>query len=113
MNYNLRHYIHYIISIYLVFGGLSNNLFYTKMHFYVTLFVILHWITNKGQCFLAEQDYDTQDSPNGYTEHILSFLNISVNKGNLMIIGWMSVIIPCFYSLYKLNSANIHPYLLF
>lgn len=110
----LRHYIHYIISIYLVFGGLfTNNVIYLKIHFYVTLLTIIHWITNKGQCFLTETDYDSNDEPNGYTKHLLSLMNISPSSTNLMIIGWLSVILPCIYTLYKLNNINIHPYLLF
>lgn len=111
--HDLRHYIHYIISVYLVFGGLfTSNVLYLKIHFYVTFFVIIHWITNKGMCFLAKDDYDSKSNPNGYTKHILSFLNISPSQNNLMVIGWLSVILPCCYTLYKLNSLDIHPYLL-
>lgn len=110
---NIRHYIHYIISIYLVFGGLlTNNSYYTKLHFYVTFFVMIHWLTNNGQCFLSQQDYDTSTEPNGYSKHLLSSLKISLSSLQLNLISWGSVLIPCLYSLYRLNIHNIHPYLL-
>lgn len=110
--YIFRHYLHYIISIYLVFGGiLTNNIDYIKLHFYVTLFVLIHWFTNDGQCFLSEIDYDKNTKPYAYTEHILNKLGINPSEDILHIIGYGSMMVPCFYSLYRLNSMGVRPYL--
>lgn len=110
---DIRHYIHYIITVYLLFGGiLTDNLYYIQIHFYVTLFTVIHWLTNNGQCFISEMDYDTKEEPNGYTKHILEKLGINTDKQTIQIIAYGSILIPCLYSLYKLNKAGIRPYLI-
>lgn len=110
---DIRHYIHYIITIYLLFGGmLTNNLYYVQIHFYVTFLTVLHWLTNNGQCFISQMDYDETQEPNGYTKHILEKLGLKTDKQTVKIIAYGSILIPCFYSLYKLNQNSIRPYLI-
>jgi hypothetical protein len=57
-------------------------------------------------------DYDTKEEPNGYTKHILEKLGINTDKQTIQIIAYGSILIPCLYSLYKLNKAGIRPYLI-
>lgn len=112
-NSTFRHYIHYIISIYLVFGGvLTNDKTLLYIHFYVTFLTVIHWFTNNGQCFLSEMDYDVKEEPNGYTKHLLEKMGIPYTKGFLIFMGYASVLVPCLYSLYKLNKMDIRPYLI-
>lgn len=109
---DIRHYLHYLITVYLLFGGIvTNNLYYVKIHFYVTFFTLVHWLTNNGQCFISQMDYDDKKEPNGYTKHILDNLSIKTTPTMLRIISYLSILIPCFYSLYKLNKSGIRPYL--
>jgi hypothetical protein len=109
---DIRHYLHYIITIYLLFGGiLTNNLYYINIHFYVTFFTVIHWLTNNGQCFISEMDYDKTE-PNGYTKHLLEKLGLASNQKTVQLIAYGSVLIPCFYSLYKLNRSGVRPYLI-
>lgn len=98
-----RHNIHYIISIYLVFGGIiTNNIILLYIHFLITLFTILHWFLNNGKCFLTEMDYNTDEEPNAYTKHVLDIFKIPYNDLILDIMGYASVVVPCLYSLYKI-----------
>lgn len=106
---NLIHYIHYIISFYIIFGGvITKNLTYVKIHFFVTFFIFIHWITNDGQCFLSEIDYDKNTEPNGYTKHLLSLVGIHITPEQLKVIGWLSIILPCLYSFYLLKRSGIN-----
>jgi hypothetical protein len=105
--YTFRHYLHYIISFYLIFGGIiTDNIDYIRIHFYVTLFVLIHWLTNDGQCFLSEMDYDKNEKPNAYTDHLLGIFGIKSTPEISNFIGYATVIIPCLYSLYRLNSMD-------
>lgn len=78
----------------------------------MTLGVIIHWLTNDGQCFLSEMDYDKNEEPNGYTKHMLEKIGITMDAQSMTIVSHLIVLIPCLYSLYKLNQMNIHPYLI-
>lgn len=119
MSSQIRHYVHYVISFYILFGGLlfsgiltkGMNLNMVRMHFLITLLVIIHWLTNNGNCVLSEMDYDTDDDANGYIAHILSVFGINGTKEQLKIAGWLGGIIPCLISLYiiKYNHENLFP----
>lgn len=107
MNKLFRNIIHYIITIYILIGGLiSNNCISLYIHFCFCILVILHWLTNNNKCFLSEYDYDDSD---GYTKSILNFFNIDVSKYDnpyliTNIIAYSIVIIPLLFTLYKLNK---------
>jgi hypothetical protein len=106
---NLRHYIHYIISFYIIFGGvITKNLNYVKIHFFVTFLIFIHWVTNDGQCFLSEMDYDKNVEPNGYMKHLLASVGIHVTPEQLNMVGWSSIILPCLYSFYILKQHDIN-----
>jgi hypothetical protein len=95
--------IHYIITIFLIFGSFfSKNKIYLKTHFFINMMVILHWFTNNNKCFLSEQTYGEED-PQGYTKHLLSYINIEANDYNANILAYSSVILPSLYSLYLSN----------
>ena len=42
--------IHYIISLFIVFGFLFNNSNMLKIHLIFNIIVILHWLTNNNKC---------------------------------------------------------------
>lgn len=109
-----RHYLHYLISLYLVFGGVfTSDLYFVKIHFYVTFLTLIHWLTNNGQCFLSQMDYNENEEPNGYTVHMLNKIGITnPSKTVKQMCGYGSVLIPCLYSLYKLNANGVRPYLI-
>jgi hypothetical protein len=94
--------IHYIISIFIMFGSFfSKNKKYLKFHFFFNLMVIAHWYTNNNKCFLSD-DYGDED-PQGYTKHLLSFLHIEATDSNANLISYLSVIIPASISLFRLK----------
>lgn len=104
-----RHYLHYLITVYLVFGGVfTSNLYFIRMHFYVTFLTLIHWFTNNGQCFLSQMDYDETKEPYGYTVHILNKFGIdNPSKTVKQMCGYGGVLIPCLYSLYRLNANGV------
>lgn len=99
-----RTFLHYIISIYIVFGGIIFN--HCQGIYYHILFnsiVILHWLTNNNKCFLTEYDYE---NGKGYTISILNKFGFNLDPKNTKlsnIISYMTTLIPLYYSytLYK------------
>jgi hypothetical protein len=111
MEKNIRDNIHYLITLFLFFGGIiSNNCKMLQIHAIFCILVIFHWITNNNKCFLSEYDYK---DGNGYTMHILNYLGINIKQENnellLNIIAYSSVLIPLLFSYNKIlkNCKNI------
>ena len=107
MDKSYRHYIHYIISFYILFGGvITNNILFIKIHAYTLILILLHWLTNNGRCFLGEIDYKYEKS--GYTKHLLEKIGIYTNEKIAMYIGYLALIVPTLYSLHKLSIRGIN-----
>lgn len=106
MNKYTRTFIHYIISIFIVFGGLIfNHCNGLKIHMIFNIIVILHWITNNNKCFLTEYDYENGD---GYTIGILNKFGFGLDEKNIVlsnVISYLTTIIPLYYS-YKAYIKN-------
>jgi hypothetical protein len=107
----IRHYLHYVISLYIVFGGVvAKYVFgsdkFVYIHIYVLAGILLHWLTNNGKCFLSQYDYSDNDKEckdckdTSYTRHLME----SVGLGGLNISGKLmsrlATMIPMLYSIY-------------
>lgn len=102
---DIRHYLHHVISIYVILGGLITyfyfkNCKYIVYHMYFCGFIILHWITNNNKCCLSEYDYNDDDA---YTFHVLEKFGINIKPGDPLrnIIPYLTILIPMYIS-YKL-----------
>lgn len=78
----IRHYLHYVISLYIVFGGVAAKYVFGSdkfvyNHVYVLTGILLHWLTNNGKCFLSQYDY-SEKGPNGtsYTRHLMEMVGL-------------------------------------
>lgn len=104
MNKFERTYLHYIISIYIVFGGfIFNDCYQLKLHILFNCIVILHWLTNNNKCFLTEYDYEGGD---GYTISILNKLGFDFDPKDTRlsnIISYITTLIPLYFS-YKMYT---------
>jgi len=102
MNSETRHSIHYMITLFVIFGGITSYTFVTKMHVFIIILILLHWLTNNGKCALSEIDYD--DNETGYTSHILKIFRIN-NTSIYMdrFISYAFIIIPGSISMYRLS----------
>ena len=99
--------IHYIISLFIVFGFLFNNINMLKIHLIFNIIVILHWLTNNNKCFLSELEYNEENQDNGYIIDIVyNIFGIRINKSTGEILAYLSVIIPGYLSYVKINSMN-------
>lgn len=99
--------IHYIISLFIVFGFLFNNSNMLKIHLIFNIIVILHWLTNNNKCFLSELEYNEENQDNGYIIDIVyNISGIRINKSTGEILAYLSVIIPGYLSYVKINSMN-------
>jgi hypothetical protein len=100
-----RENLHYMITLFILFGGIFNNCNILFIHYYFCIITVIHWLTNNNKCFLSEYDYKEN---NGYTLHLLQFLgfNFDQNKDKalLNLIAYMCVIIPASITLYKYHS---------
>jgi hypothetical protein len=102
MDSGTRHSIHYIITLFVIFGGVTSYTFITKMHVFIIILILLHWLTNNGKCALSEVDY--ADDETGYTSHILKIFGI--NNTNVYMdrfISYAFIITPLIISIYRLN----------
>ena len=99
---DIIHVIHYMISFFILFGSFSNNYSILKTHLYFNIIVILHWLTNNNKCFISEYHY--KDNNTGYMQHLISkIFNINnVNPNILNIIGYITVLIPSYFTYKKL-----------
>ena len=101
---DLREYIHYFISFFIVFGGfiglLFNNMNIVKFHFIFNIFVIIHWLTNNNKCYLSEIDNPNQNDAK-YTKDLLeNVCGLNINNILLLnIISYLVVILPLILSL--------------
>lgn len=108
-NYKIaRTYLHYIVTFFILFGGIiTNNYNIIKFHIIFNTFIIIHWLTNDNKCFLSE--YDNLESTE-YTSGILKKLGINIDGNEILInfIAYLTVIIPLFLSLKKINKINMN-----
>jgi hypothetical protein len=108
-NYKLaRTYLHYIVTFFILFGGIiTNNYNIIKFHIIFNTFIIIHWLTNNNKCFLSEYDHD---GSNEYSSGLLKKIGINVenNENLLNFITYSVVIIPLFLSLQKLNKIKLN-----
>lgn len=98
----IRDAFHYIITIFLIFGSMTDNCNILSIHSYLCIFTVLHWLTNNNKCFLSEYDYDNN---NGYTHQILQYFGINLDPNNdkftLNVIAYLCVLIPLHISYTK------------
>lgn len=97
----LRDIIHYIITIFLLFGSISNNRNLLYFHLFFCILTITHWMTNNNKCFLSEYDYDENA---GYTKQILHFFGFNLNNEYVLnTIAYLCILIPFAITLNKLR----------
>ena len=111
----LRTYLHYLITFFILFGGLvgiyTKNYNITKVHIIFNLIVIIHWLTNDNKCFLSECD---NHDDNEYSLSLFEKIGISIDKNNkefINVITYSTVIIPLLFSvryLINLNAFNLN-----
>lgn len=102
-----RHYLHYIISAYIVFGGVTfnKNKNLLKLHIIILIGVLMHWYTNNGKCFLSEYDYNEENGDKEkYTKHLMDSIGISGIDPS--IVSSLSVILPLGISVYFLQKLK-------
>lgn len=108
MNKEFRTYLHYSITLYLIFGTfLTNNTTGLKIHFYAGFLTFLQWIIFDNRCLLSAYDHD---SKHGYTFSIFKKFGINLKEGQEYIADMVSYIligIPMLYSLKKLNDRSV------
>lgn len=101
---HLRDNLHYIITIFILFGSISNNCNILYFHLFFCISTILHWATNNNKCFLSEYDYN-EDT--GYSMRILNYFGFNFDKDKdeyiLNTIVYSCVIIPLLITLNKLR----------
>ncbi len=99
---NLRKIIHYLITIFILFGWAHNNKKLLLIHMIFIGAVLFHWITNNNRCFLS--DYDYEDDPNGYTKDLLNKFGIKLNNDKIILyICYLLLFIPFIISVIKIN----------
>ena len=98
-----RNNIHYCITIFILFGGITSILFLNcrmlTIHAYFCILVIAHWLTNNNKCFISE--YDENNKNNGYTLSLLKKIGINISPDNYIItntISYSMVLIPLYIS---------------
>ena len=101
---NLAHYIHYIITIFIIFGFLSNNYKLLKIHLIFNLIIIMHWISNNNKCILSEYDYNNDNT--GYTNNIVKkIFGINIQNNELLSnISYLILIISSLISFIKIKK---------
>lgn len=104
---NLRKIIHYLITIFILFGWAHHNKKLLLIHMIFICGVLIHWITNNNRCFLSEYDYE-DDDPNAYTKDLLNKFGIKLNNDKIIqYIPYLSLIIPFIISVIKINKFFI------
>ena len=99
---NLRKIIHYLITMFILFGWVHDNKKLLFIHMIFICGVLIHWITNNNRCFLSE--YDHGDDPNAYTKDLLNKLGIKLNNDKIIqFIPYLSLLIPFIISVIKLT----------
>lgn len=100
-----RHALHYLISAYLVLGWIPGNCTWLRIHFWVCVGTILHWLTNNNRCFLAEYDYDGGHGAE-YTQHMLRAVGIHLPKVWMVVcVAYLVVILPALASFAKSRAC--------
>lgn len=98
----LRDNIHYLITLFILFGWTTNNCTTLFVHYYFCIITLLHWMTNNNKCFLSEYDYKDDT---GYSAHLLQLLGFNVDpikdKILLNLISYLCVLTPATITLYK------------
>ena len=102
---NLRKIIHYLITIFILFGWAHDNKKLLLIHMIFICGVLIHWITNNNRCFLSEYDYG--DDPNAYTKNLLNKVGIKLNNKIIQFIPYLSLFIPFIISVIKINNFFI------
>ena len=92
---------HYLITLYIVFGGaisfLLNNKTGIAIHVFINAIIILQWLVF-GKCLVSK--YDSKDEPSGYTRKILRNFGLNDSMKNTQITVYAMTTIPMLFSIY-------------
>ena len=109
----IRQILHYGITLYIIFGWMSNN---NMCHLIFCFVILYHWYLNDGRCAVSEMDYTSSGGyPNTIVNGILKFLgfNVEINSekfGNY--ISEFFLVVPMLLSIYKLSHLPVDPFLI-
>lgn len=115
VNNSLIHTIHFIVVIFLIFGGLfsgviskvfgMNETTFLMAHFCIIIANILHWLTNGNKCFLTEWEYEGSNSF-GFTTSIFDVFGIEMSEECMNVFSYNTLILLAVYSFNKLKRLQ-------
>lgn len=115
VNNSLIHTIHFMVVIFLMFGGLfsgviskvfgMNETTFLMVHFCIIIANILHWLTNGNKCFLTQWEYGNNSSF-GFLTSITNALGIELSDECMNVLCYNLLILLAVYSLNKLRRLQ-------
>lgn len=99
--------IHYIITIFCLFGWIIPNCYVLVFHASISIVVIIHWITNNNECILSQLNNESRGE---FTKNLLSLIGVKfdldIDKYSLYVLSYTILSIIVIISLYRIYSYN-------